>query len=70
MLLEVLSESLLQSDLAKWIYGPKNKSQKSLNFHIQMNGFGFEGSKRNSNFLFVGAILALPTNQESQQDQN
>jgi hypothetical protein len=26
--------------------------------------------KKNPNFLFVGAILALPTNKESQQDQN
>ena len=42
MLSEVLAESGLQSDLAKWIYLPKNKSQKSLHFHIQMNGFGFE----------------------------
>ena len=58
MLSEVLAESGLQSDLAKWIYRPKYKSQKSLHFHIQMN------------FLFFRAILALPTNQESQKDQN
>ena len=54
MLSEVLAESGLQSDLAKSIYRPKNKSQEPLHFHIQMNGFGFKES----------------TNQESQQDQN